>query len=199
MPSETVNYAWVAVWLIDNGSTPGLLLSTQHEDLLAPPTGYTIHRRVGWTQFGDHEDGTQTLVDFFYNDGGIRRFVRFGGLHPLLNSGGSASVLSTVTEAPYHGLVPRTGDAARSTLEMQYQNTTGGIPMSGLIGPRGGTLQTYFRIILPTTGSEPGRLQNIATDIPVDKARFADFMYSANAGAVGILYTLNNLGFYDVL
>jgi hypothetical protein len=61
---------WLAVWVIDDGATPGVYLSTQHEDLLAPPTGYTSGRRIGWIY---NEASGGALREIYYPDGGVDR------------------------------------------------------------------------------------------------------------------------------
>jgi hypothetical protein len=200
-PSEDGNYVWVAVWVIDNGSTPGLLLSTQHDAPLAPPSGYDSYRRVGWTQFGSPDDGTKVFVDVYYQDGGIFRYVTVspsGGVE-LLNCGDYTSVFNIAFDVPFRGFCPRTSDIVR--VGMRGTNTGGTNSLSGYVGTRGahaasGNAQLVMQVA-------PNDAEYLSIDIKLDKARFAEGLMAGIAGSgyvsIGSTSWTRNDGFYDTL
>jgi hypothetical protein len=112
---------WLAVWVIDDGVTPGLLISTQHETLLAPPSGYTSFRRVGWIY---NESSTPVLREIFYPDGGLKRHAVYEmGSQPVqviaTNSNG------VWTSVDYSAVAPRT--CMRLELRVVGDNTASGV------------------------------------------------------------------------
>jgi hypothetical protein len=109
---------WLAVWVIDDGITPGLLISTQHETLLAPPPGYASFRRVGWIY---NETTAPALREIFYPDGGVERHAVYEmAAQPVQVVTANSAVWASVD---YSAVAPRT--CLRLELRAVGSNTTG--------------------------------------------------------------------------
>jgi hypothetical protein len=119
---------WLAVWLIDDGATPALFLSTQGQTLLSPPAGYTSFRRIGWIY--NEVDGGQ-LREIFYEDAGIKR-------HAVYEMASQPVQVTTTnsngvwTPVPFNAVAPRT--ARRLELRVVGDNSAGA-----------GQSRTFFR------------------------------------------------------
>ncbi len=111
---------WLAVWLIDDGTTPGLLLSTQHETLLAPPSGYTSVRRIGWAYC--ESVGPVVLREIFYEDGQLTRHAVYEmDAQPTQVVAQNSN--SVWVDVPFDAVAPRT--ARRLELRVVGGNTAG--------------------------------------------------------------------------
>lgn len=104
-PDDYSYYSWYYVYAIDDGTTPGVLVSTQHQEPLALPAGYTSYRRIGSVLWFEPEDDTGYFFTSKYLDGGQVRFCEAAA------SWLSLTVPATqywYPEAWYNWLYPRT-------------------------------------------------------------------------------------------
>jgi hypothetical protein len=203
---------WLAVWVIDNGTTPATLISTQHEDLLAIPAGYTSARRVGWTFYGDFDTGGEVHAALYYDDGGPHRFVRLGRVSP-----GDAELMTGFTnftddiwvEEPlgiqYDGggqlagaLMPRTSRRIRFAVNYLTANATVG------------TYRASFRVRGETTSggiavatiraTATNQAEDVVVDVATDHAQVLESKNAVpGAGAGAATISGVPMGFFDNL
>jgi hypothetical protein len=191
---------WLAVWVIDDGATPATILSTQHEDLLALPSGYTSKRRVGWVFHGDTDTSGVRMGDLYYDSGGTHRYARFGHAISWLTPRGAAQIATNqwdeftlsagVGVAP---AMPRTATKARFNLLHQVITSNVG-NYTARIRVRG---ETGF--ISPSIQRESliGR-NTVDVDLYTDKAQYLEIYSAVPASGTGYV-SLVSLGFYDDL
>jgi hypothetical protein len=166
---------WLAVWVIDDGATPGLLLSTQHETLLAPPAGYTSFRRVGWIY---NETTAPLLREIYYPGGGIDRHAVYE------MSGQPAQVLTTDpnplvwTDIDFTAVAPRTcrrleltvsgfNPAVKSRIFFRERNTgDAAVDRGRRLGMAAGEVQDQLFMIVPCDGAQ--NTQYAVDDVGID-------------------------------
>jgi hypothetical protein len=197
-------WQWLAVWLIDDGSTPALLLSTQHENLLAPPAGYTSARRVGWALYGDFEGDVAFMADPYYVDAGHYRFVRWGTkAYDLLGTTNDAYE-NEWREFPMGSngtsggptCMPRTSTRAQFLWTQLTTNTEAG-SYYGYSRARGETGSTPWPITLINDDAWTDN-QSAFVELQTDKAQVLELRITAPASGQSSII-LTPMGFWDTL
>ncbi len=206
VPSDNIAVvAWLAVWVIDDGTTSATLLSTQHEDLLALPAGYTSKRRVGWTMFGDFQGGAALMADPYYSDGSNYRFCRWGKATVEFFASSIQITENTYTPFPqHHAVFPSAG------MNMPRTSVTGSffIGQSMTTPFTAGSYRARFRIPGDTNdyasftflGGQSGAFENagLIGDLATNAAQVLELHAEAPGGGQTSL-SINPLGFYDTL
>jgi hypothetical protein len=202
---------WLAIWVIDNGTTPALLISTQHEDLLAIPAGYTSARRVGWTLYGDYDTGGEVHAALYYEDGGAHRFVRFGNnsdsieLVPGFNNFTDDSWVEKDLGIRYDSggqlvgaNMPRTSRCIRLAVQYLTANATVGT-YTGSFRVRGESTSVGHAVI-SIRATATNQEEDVVVDVATDYAQVLESKNAvpgAGAGAATIFG--NPIGFFDDL
>ncbi len=197
-PDDFAEATWVFVWVIDDGTTPGILLSTQHEELLAPPSGYTSFRRVGALLWLDAEDAPAGFRGGFYADTGhYRKFSVYANSLQQINS----STFGVVSFYPGFAssnpqYAPRT--AVRIWGKAECVNTSLTNNNSITMGPTFASLA--LTAVVPTAqrlvSGELARAESAMFDIDVAPGQAFNFQQGSTSGHSVVLLMQ---GFYDSL
>jgi len=201
-PDDDSQYQWVYVFAIDDGTTPGLLISTQHQEPLALPSGYDKFRRVGALMWPDPEDAPGSLSNAQYVDGSAQsRYCAMTG----------ASVISPVVgpqetwypgseELQTRGQYPRT--ASRVTFVARLTNLSTAADLNLIINSRfGGAVNSVGSLMAEAQRKEAAQVaHNESTttiDVTLDEGGGFKTTLSLSSGT-GVC-SLRRVGYYDVL
>ena len=178
-------WTWVFVWLISDGTTSGLLLSTQHENLLAPPSGYIYCRRIGVVLWNDAEDAPGFLVETYYRDGANYRYVDslYNGFYdpPV----GTTNVYPNNSDVFSLSFAPRTAKQIR--VKAALGNTVDTAEALLNVRRRGGSSNRNVMLIQrKTNASDQPRNSVSILDIDVDDGQGFDWIVTGAGASVRI-------------
>jgi hypothetical protein len=200
---DNSQYNWMYVYVIDDGTTPGLLVSTQYQEPLSLPAGYTSYRRIGSLVWSDPEDAAGQFLQAQYIDGPAQsRFCAYSG-------GNRIGLTAGVTQDWYpgspaygelatRGQFPRTARKASFVLQITNQSTSNDLTVN-ILSRFGGNGTGTFRatVARKDLGGDQHRLQQSLCDITYDEGGGIKFQMILAAGLGSVI--LDRKGFWDIL
>jgi hypothetical protein len=202
-PDNLSYYNWMYVYLIDDGTTPGLLVSTQYQEPLSLPAGYTSYRRVGSLNWYDPEDDTGQFLQAQYVDGPAQsRFCAYSGGNVFSLTAGTAEDWYPGSpdfgEIATRGQFPRTARKVSFLVHATNQSTSN--DLSVFVTSRyGGNGSSGFVTTVPRKddAGDQHRTRQVWYELTVDEGGGFKTQMVLAAGLGSVQF--QRKGFYDIL